>query len=57
VFRSWSEPKEDEEPSTWKKVPQPPIQGTTRRTGPSPEASPAQPVEGGDQPPTMEPKS
>jgi hypothetical protein len=57
VRRSWSEPAEDEAPSTRKKASQSPVQGTPRRTGPLPEAVPDQPGEGGDQPPTMEPKS
>ncbi len=57
VLRSWSEPGEDEEPSPRKKASKSPVQGTPRRTGPAPEASPDQPEEGGDQPPTTEPKS
>jgi hypothetical protein len=57
VLRSWSAPGEDEEPSPRKKASKSPVQGTTRRAGPAPEASPDQPEEGGDQPPTTEPKS
>ncbi|WP_244237571.1 hypothetical protein [Corallococcus llansteffanensis] len=57
VLRSWNTPGEHEEPSTRKKALTPPVQGTTRRTGTSPEASPDRPAEGGDQPPTTEPES
>ncbi|ADO73849.1 uncharacterized protein STAUR_6092 [Stigmatella aurantiaca DW4/3-1] len=57
VLRSWIEPGEDEEPSPRKKASKSPVQGTTRRTGPPPGASPDQPEEGGDQPTTTEPKS
>ncbi|WP_244224580.1 hypothetical protein [Corallococcus sicarius] len=57
VLRSWGKPGEAEEPSLRRKASQSPAQGTTRRTGPSPEASPKQPGEGEDQPPTTEPKS
>jgi hypothetical protein len=57
VLRSWSEPGEDEAPSSRKKTPPPSVQGTPRRTGPPTEASPGQPGEGSDQPPSTEPKS
>ncbi|MDY7225782.1 hypothetical protein [Hyalangium rubrum] len=57
VLRSWSEPGEEEEPSTRRKASPFPVQGTTRRADPPPEASPDQPGEGDDQPPTTEPKS
>ncbi|HYH97031.1 hypothetical protein [Hyalangium sp.] len=57
VLRSWSKPGEDEESSTPKKAPPLPVQGTTRKTDPSPETSRTQSGDGDDQPPTTEPKS
>jgi hypothetical protein len=57
VLRSWSAPEEEEEPSTRKKTLLPSMQGATKRAGPAPETAPDQPGEGGDEPPTTEPKS
>ncbi|HYO52948.1 hypothetical protein [Archangium sp.] len=56
VLRSWSDPGEEEEPSTRKKTPPSSVQGTTRRIGPAPKTAPDQPGEGGDELPITEPK-